>query len=133
MITQTETENIATVKRGFEAFAARDMAALSDIFDRHVRWHAEKTGVLAGEYDGRDALFASFAQLGKETDGTFTSKPIAFAATGDEVYVNATVTGKRKGRSVEQDEVLVFTLKDGRVGKVRLFLRNHAAAELFWS
>jgi ketosteroid isomerase-like protein len=133
MMTQTETENIARVKRGFEAFAAGDMATLTDLFEPHVHWHAEKTGVLEGEYKGRDALFGSFAQLGQETGGTFSAKPRTFAAAGDEVFVNIVASGKRKGRDLEQDEVLIFTLKDGHVHKVRLFVRDHAGAERFWS
>jgi ketosteroid isomerase-like protein len=133
MMTQTETENITRVKRGFEAFAAGDMATLTDLFEPNVHWHAEKTGVLEGDYKGRDALFASFAQLGHETGGTFSAKPLAFAATGDQVFVNVMASGKRKGRELEQDEVLIFTLRDGHVHEVRLFVRDHAGAERFWS
>ncbi len=133
MMTQTETENIALIKRGFDAFAAGDMTALAELFDPGVQWHAERVGVLTGEYDGRDALFASFAQLGQETDGTFKSKPVAFAATGDDVFVNASASGKRKGRTLEQDEALIFSVKDGRVRAVRLFTRDYKAAEAFWS
>jgi hypothetical protein len=133
MMTHTESENIASVKRGFEAFRAGDMATLTELFEPNVHWLAEKTGVLQGEYKGRDALFASFAQLGQETGGTFSAKPLAFAATGDQVYVNVLASGKRKGHELAQDEVLIFTLRGGHVHEVRLFVRDHAAAERFWS
>ncbi|MEO6834664.1 MAG: nuclear transport factor 2 family protein [Candidatus Tumulicola sp.] len=132
-MTQTETENIALVKRGFEAFSAHDMTTLAELFDSTVRWLGPSTGILTGDYKGRDAVFASFAQLGQETDGTFRATPLSFAATGDDVFVNNSATGKRKGHDLEQEEVLIFTLKDGRVTKVRIFMRDQAAAELFWS
>ena len=133
MTTQTESTNVELVKRGFAAFAAADMATLADIFDPNVRWNSPRTGILEGNYAGWHAVSGFFAQLAAETDGTFTSRPLTFAASGDEVFVNASAAGKRKGRSLEQDEVLIFTLKDGRAQKVRTFLGDHAAAERFWA
>ena|SRR5665213_2596694 len=133
MTTQTESTNVELVKRGFAAFAAADMATLAGIFDPNVQWISSRTGMLDGNYDGWHALSGFFAQLATETDGTFASRPLTFAGSGDDVFVNASAAGKRKGRSLEQDEVLIFTLKDGRVQKVRAFLGDHAAAERFWA
>ncbi|HEY1654935.1 MAG TPA: nuclear transport factor 2 family protein [Candidatus Tumulicola sp.] len=132
-MTQTETDNVALVKRGFDAFNTHDMATLAELFDADVRWLAPETGIFSGDYKGRDELFNWFARLGQETEGTFRATPLSFAAAGDDVFVNDTVTGKRKGRELEQDEVLIFTLKGGRAIKVRLFMHDQAAAALFWS
>jgi ketosteroid isomerase-like protein len=46
--THAETDNIDRVKKGFEAFAASDMATLSELFDADARWLSEPTGILAG-------------------------------------------------------------------------------------
>ena len=96
--THAEIDNIDRVKKGFEAFAASDMATLSALFDADARWRSEPTGILAGNYDGRDAIFAMFAQVGQETAGTFRSIPSTMAASGDKVFVQCDVTGDRKGR-----------------------------------
>ena len=131
--THAEIDNIDRVKRGFEAFATSDMATLSELFDADARWRGEPTGVLMGNYDGRDAIFAMFAQVGQETAGTFRSIPSTIAASGDEVFVQCDVTGDRKGRKLKAAEVLVFTLGAGRVREVRLYQAEPAQVAAFWA
>ncbi len=131
--THAEIDNIDRVKKGFEAFAASDMATPNDIFDADARWRSEPTGILAGNYDGRHAIFAMFAQVGQETAGTFRSIPSTMAASGDKVFVQCDVTGDRKGRKLKADEVLIFRLADGRVREVRLYQAEAAQSAVFWA
>lgn len=132
-ITQVEQDNITLVRRGFEAFAAHDMATLAELFDADATWHAAPAGVLAGTYTGRDAVFAMFGQVGTETDGSFHAIPSAFAAAGDTVFVRTIASGTRKGRTLESREVLIFTLRDGKVRDVEFFVHDHLANAAFWS
>jgi hypothetical protein len=131
--THAEIDNIDRVKKGFEAFAASDMATLSELFDADARWRSEPTGILAGNYEGRDAIFAMFAQVGQETAGTFRSIPSTMAASGDKVFVQCDVTGDRKGRKLKAGEVLIFTLGGGRVREVRLYQEEPAQSAAFWA
>jgi ketosteroid isomerase-like protein len=96
-------------------------------------WRGGPTGILAGNYGGRDAIFAMFAQVGQETAGTFCSIPTTMAASGDMVFVQCDVTGDRKGRKLKSDEVLVFTLAAGRVREVRLYHRDAVQSAAFWA
>lgn len=130
--TQVEQDNIAAVRRGFEAFGARDMSTLTKLFDAGANWHAVPTGILGGDRRGRDDIFSMFALLGAETQGTFRVVPREFAATADNVYVHATATGSRKGRSIESDEVLIFSMSEGVVHDVRLYLHDQPANAAFW-
>jgi ketosteroid isomerase-like protein len=131
--TQAEIDNIDRVKKGFEAFAASDMATLSELFDADARWRSEPTGILAGNYNGCDAIFAMFAQVGQETAGTFHSVPSTMAASGDKVFVQCDVTGDRKGRKLKAGEVLIFTLAAGRVREVGLYQAEPAQSAAFWA
>ena len=131
--THVETDNIDRVRKGFEAFAASDVTTLSELFDSNAKWYGEPTGILTGDYDGRDAIFAMFAQVGQETSGTFRSIPSTMAASGDKVFVQCEVTGDRKGRKLHAGEVLVFTLADGRVREVRLYQADPAQGASFWA
>ncbi|HEV7180578.1 MAG TPA: nuclear transport factor 2 family protein [Candidatus Baltobacteraceae bacterium] len=130
---QVEQSNIELVRRGFAAFAAADMAALTDLFDASASWHSSPLGVMTGHYHDRNAIFASFAQLQTETAGTFRSKPTAMAASGDKVFVQAEVTGERNGRKLQSDEVFVFTMADGRVRDVQLYHGDHPGSAAFWA
>ena len=122
MITaQTEQENIAKVRRGFEAFSAGDTKTLSDLFSPNVTWRQTPAGVLAGQYVGRDNLMEYFQWFVQETQGTFKVVPATFAASGDKVFVEQRISGTRKGKQFENDNVQRFTLSDGKVVEVVIY------------
>ncbi len=131
--TQVEQDNATQVRRGFNAFSTGDMASLTELFAPDATWHGPTTGVIAGDYMGRDNIFKMFGQLGEETSGTFRVSPGTFAAAGDRVFVQVMATGRRNGKSLESDEVIVFTLTDGKVTKVRFYLSDFRANLDFWS
>jgi ketosteroid isomerase-like protein len=131
--TDVEQENIALVRRGFEAFGAQDMAALTQLFAEDATWRSAPTGVLGGDRIGRNDIFTMFGILGQETRGEFKVVPETFAASGDQVFVRATATGTRNGKTLTSDELLVFTLADGQVRNVQFFMHDYAANADFWA
>jgi ketosteroid isomerase-like protein len=131
--TQAEQDSIALVRRGFEAFAAGDLQTLADLFDADARWHVVPLGLFAGDYRGRDQILGWFGQLQQETKGTFRSTPTAFAATGDRVFAQTTATAQRNGKTLEEQDVLVFSIADGRVASVHHYLLDYPSAAEFWS
>jgi ketosteroid isomerase-like protein len=131
--TQVEQDNATQVRRGFNAFSIGDMAALTELFTPDATWHGPATGVITGDYVGREDIFKMFGQLGEETLGTFRASPGAFAAAGDDVFVQVLATGRRNGKSLESDEVMIFTLNDGKVTRVRFYLSGFQANLDFWS
>jgi ketosteroid isomerase-like protein len=131
--TQVEQDNATQVRRGFNAFSIGDMAYLAELFTPDATWHGPATGVLAGHYVGREDIFKMFGQLGEETSGTFRAAPGAFAAALDHVFVQVLATARRNGKSLESDQVMIFTLTDGRVTRVRFYLADFQANLDFWS
>ncbi len=128
-----QENNVAQIRKGYEAFAAGDMASLTESFHPDAVWNISPAGVITGNYRGRDAIFAFFAQTLQETNGTFRVVPGAFAATGDQVFVQQRTSGERNGRSLQSGAVVVFTVDGGRVREVREYIADHPAAEAFWS
>lgn len=118
--THLEQENIVLVRRGFEAFARVDTAALDELFPAKATWHLQPCGIIAGNYKGKDENFAFFALLGKETDGTFRIVPPAMAAEKNRVLVGCTHGATRHGHSIELRNVLVFAMSDGHVRNVEV-------------
>ena len=133
MHTTLEQTNIDSVRRGYEAFSTGDGATLTDLFAPNAQWIGPRTGVLTGTYRDRNEIFGMFQQLGEETQGTFRAVPTAYAATGDTVFVRTTAQGQRKGKTLDADEILVFTLADGKVTKITLFLSEFESNVAFWS
>jgi uncharacterized protein len=130
--TSVEQENIGAVRRGFEAFTNHDMTTLGELFHPEAKWRSAATGVLGSDHAGQNAIFAMFGQIGSETQGTFTVRPISYAAAGDRVFVLATASGQRNGKSLNVNEVLIFTLAEGKVRDVQLFSHDYPAAAAFW-
>ena len=60
-------ENVAIMRRAYEAFNTGDIDTLIEIFDESVVWHLPGRSSMANDYQGRDATLAYFGQLGQET------------------------------------------------------------------
>ena len=130
---QVGQDNIALVRRGYEAFAAGDMAALTELFHADAVWQAAPTGIFSGNYRGRDAIFAFFGRTQQEAAETFRATPVAMAASGERVFVLQENKGERKGRTLDASSVVVFTLVGGRVREVHEYFGDHQAEAAFWS
>jgi ketosteroid isomerase-like protein len=129
----TETQNIAVVRRGYEAFAKGDIETLKTIFSADANWHAQAAGVLPGNYRGAQAILGFFGQLAHETDGTMRVEPLTTAASGDHVFILQRVTGSRKSKTLDIKAVLVFTVAKGVVTEVNDFPGDYPAFAHFWS
>ena len=129
----TETQNIAVVRRGYEAFAKGDVETLKSLFAESANWHAPGAGVLPGNYRGAQAILAFFGQIAHETEGTMRVEPLTMAASGDSVFVFEHITGTRKGKTLDTQAVLFFTLANGVVTEVKEFPADYPAYSHFWS
>ena len=63
-------KNAETVRRDYEAFNAADMKTLTELFDENAVWHSPGRGPLAGDHQGREAVFAQFGRYVGKTGGT---------------------------------------------------------------
>ncbi len=124
--------NADLVRKGFEAFDAGDMAALDAIMADDMVWHASGTGVVSGDFVGKQAVFESFALIPQETDA-FSQEIHAIVADDEHTValVNATLT--RRGKTASIAQVFVFHLEDGKAKEVWVTPFDQAAADAFWS
>jgi uncharacterized protein len=127
-------ENAEIVQRGYQAFNAGDMETLTEVFDENASWHAPGRGPLAGDYNGRDAVFGYFGQLGGQTGGTFraTLEYLAESDDGRVIGVHRN-SAERDGKRLDVGVCLVFELKEGRVVDGREHFFDLYASDEFWS
>src|ERR1700677_1592868 len=128
-----ETQNIAVVRRGYEAFGKGDIETLKALFTADANWHAPRAGVLPGNYLGAPAILGYFGQLAQETEGSIRVEPLTMAASGDHVFVLNRVTGTRKGKTLDAQGVLLFTVASGVVTEVIDFQADYPAFSHFWT
>jgi uncharacterized protein len=129
----TESQNIAVVRRGYDAFAKGDIETLKTLFAPNATWRATATGVLQGNYRGAQAILEFFGKIAQESNGTTRVEPQTMAASGDHVFALQRVTGKRKGKTQDTQSVLLFKLDKSVVNEVTEFQFDHPAVAQFWS
>jgi len=126
-------ENAAIVERIFDAFARKEGLALRGLFAEDAVWSVPGRGVMAGTYEGREAIFRFLARLTKETDGTYASELIDVLASDDRAAALYRARGARQGRTLELDQVLLFDVDDGLVRRVLALPSDPDAFEAFWA
>ena len=126
-------ENEAIVRRIFDAFARKEGLALRGLFADDAVWSVPGNGVMAGRYEGREAIFRFLARLPKETDGTYGSELVDVLASNDRAAALYRALGTRHGRTLELDQVLLFRIEDGLVRGVLALPSDPDAFEAFWA
>jgi ketosteroid isomerase-like protein len=127
-------ENLAIVRRGYEAFNKGDLDTLAELFDESAVWHLPGRSSMANDYQGREAAFAYFARLGQESGGTFQAElQHLLADDGDRVVGIQRNTAERDGKRLDVGDCIVFQLKDGRITDGRDHIYDLHAWDEFWS
>jgi ketosteroid isomerase-like protein len=136
MTTRTAAdEDLGTVRSVFDAFASRDLAALSTLFHDDAIWYHRNGDRLGGRHRGSDGIAAYLAEAAQLTAGTLRPVPQSFmAGTAGRVCVLVRVSGTRPdGRSFDDPQVALFTVEDGRVRSVEQYVGDPAAVTAFWA
>ena len=126
-------ENGAVVRKIFDAFARKEGLALRGLIAEDAVWSVPGSGVMAGTYAGREAIFRFLAKLPKETDGTYSSELIDVLASDDRAAALYRARGARYGRTLELDQVLLFRFERGFVQGVLALPSDPDAFEAFWA
>lgn len=126
-------ESEAVVRRIFAAFAEKQGMALRGLFAEDAVWRVPGRSTMAGEYRGRERIFRFLARLPKETDGTYGSELVDVLASDDRAAALYRARGTRRGRTLELDQVLLFTIRDGLVAEVLALPSDPDVFEEFWA
>jgi ketosteroid isomerase-like protein len=126
-------DDVEVIRRGFAAFSAGDMPTLRELFTEDAVWHVPGSGSLAGPKRGRDQILAFFGELMSRSDGTL-SLTLDDVVGGDSHTVSINQNRANRGdQSLQQEAVIVFVLRDGRVSEARQFFDDTARNDAFWN
>jgi ketosteroid isomerase-like protein len=129
----TEHPNVELTRRGYEAFAKGDLAALSGLLADEVIWHVSGAGPLDGTYHGQNEVFGFFARLAEETGGTFRLDVHDVLANDEHSVALCTLSASRGGKSIEVPVANVTHVRDGRVTEFWSATADPQAAITFWA
>ena len=113
-------DNAELVRRGYEAFQRGDLAAFDEILADDCVWHVPGRGPLAGDKKGRQAVVEYFGQIGVLSEGTAKVNLHDLVANDEHVVGLHSVSAQRGGKTLEDNEALVFHVRDGRVSEAWL-------------
>ena len=106
------------IRRGYDAFSRGDMDTLRELFDPDIVWHAPGHSQLAGDHQGVDAVLSYFARTMELTGGNFRVEVHGVVANDEHAVGLNSVHAERAGRTLEDNNTLVFHVRDGKVTEV---------------
>ena len=125
--------NLANVRRVFSAFRGGDVRALYEVIAADAVWQVAGTVPVSQTYRGRSEIFELFRQTRRLTDGTYRSD-LRWALAGDDHAVAVyRASGRRLGRTLDIDQVLLVTLEGGCWQTIVAVPTDPAAFEAFWA
>ena len=138
MTTDTTTQTAAdidAVRAGFETLALGDLAAFTDGFLPDAAWNHRNEDRFAGIHAGSDKIVEFILESVQLSGGTLRPAPTAFMADGQgRVAVLVHLTAARPdGRTLDDQQILLFSLRDGKVRAVDQFVGQPDAVRAFWA
>ncbi|NMH67135.1 nuclear transport factor 2 family protein [Shewanella salipaludis] len=127
-------KNADRVWRGYQAFNSGDMDTLAELIHENATWHTPGRSSFAGDYRGREAIFALFGRYKNETDGSFKAKLLhLFTSDDGRVVGEHRNIAQRNGKRLEVDCCIVFKFKDGWVMDAKEYVDDLYALDEFWA
>ena len=115
------------------AVARGDLEAARSVFQPDVRYRVPGRSLLAGDYEGPDAVIGYFARLMELTGGTYRISRMTWFAAGDEVALATRNHATRNGQTLDWDEVILFTFEDGRKKRIDLLSGDQYGMDALFS
>jgi uncharacterized protein len=119
--------------RTYEAFTAGDLEVLAELFADDVVWHTPGRNQLSGDYQGRDATFASFAREFELSGGTYAVQLHDVLADDYHTVALLRCTAEHDGKTLDMNYVLVFHISGGKITEAWELWSDQGVLDEFWS
>ena len=112
-------ENVELVRRGFEAFNARDVEGLVAACHSDAEWMPFRAQLEGIAYRGHDGIRRFVADMDEDWNA-FRIDPVEFHDRGARVVVIGRVIAAGRGIGVEVNSLagFVFDVRDGRIARL---------------
>ena len=109
----SEQDNKDVIKRGYEAFAAGDIEAVTNLFDDDIEWVQPGDSTVSGTFHGKTEVME---HLGRLAEKGLTVKLNQLIAEGDTVVAISEVTaGGETGEDAD-----IFTVRNGKTVRAQM-------------
>lgn len=125
--------NADLMRKGYEAFGKGDMEVVNALFDDGITFHLGGKNQLTGDYKGKDAVFDFFSKLITITEGSFQQEIHDVLANDEHAIVMTRATARRGEKVLEDRNVDVWHVKNGKAMECWFFPEDQYAADAFYA
>jgi ketosteroid isomerase-like protein len=125
--------NEELARRSLEAFSTGDMEAFAGLLDEDAVFHFPGRGPLAGDHQGKGQVLATLAKQGELSGGTFRVELHDVLANDEHAVLLIRARAERGGETWNDNAVLVFHTKNGKVSEAWLHPGDQYAGDEFFS
>jgi ketosteroid isomerase-like protein len=125
--------NVELLRKGYQAYSGGDMETLNELFADDVEWHVAGRSQLAGNYHGKDEVFALFGKIVELSGGTARFEVHDVLANDEHGVALVTGSASREGRDFTGKDVHTFHIRDGKVVEFWDSPLDQYAIDEFWS
>ncbi len=120
------------LRETYAAMARGDGRALHDVLTPGTVWVIPPGSKLSGRYTGPDEIFGFWKRVAQQTGGGLSLEVEDVLANDRRGVALVVVRGERQGRRLEERQVAVFELADGKILQGTFIYEDPAAYEAFW-
>ena len=120
-------ENVEIARKAIEAWNARDMDGLRDLYDPDAVYRTPSDW-LGGPWIGRDAVMEQFREL-RDVYQDDSFGPPELLDAGDHVVVQIPFLTETRGLPLSTDVAWVYTMRDGLIVSLEFFHSREEALE----
>jgi uncharacterized protein len=127
--------NEVMIREAFEVFGRGDLDTMQkQYWTEDIRFHILGRGPLAGDTDGQAESLAWFGRLAEASGGTYRAAELHDVLANDERAVALyTARAERHGRAYEDETVLVFRIRDGKIAEQWTYVADQYGTDEFFS
>jgi ketosteroid isomerase-like protein len=125
--------NADNVRRVFSAFLGGAPRALFQVIAEDAVWQVDGNVPVAQTYRGREEIFELFRATRRLTNGTYRSELRWCLADDEHAVAVYRASGAREGRTLDIDQVLLITLREGLWQEIVAVPTDPGAFEAFWA
>jgi uncharacterized protein len=129
-----EHPNALRLRAFYDALSTGDAEALLNTLSPDVRFHVPGDGMLAGEYEGIEAVATLGLRAAAETNGTFKFQLLDVIANDTYAVGRHLWTAERRGRRIEMNNINAYRFDvEGKIVERWEFIEDQRTHDDFWA
>jgi uncharacterized protein len=122
----------SVVRRAYQEFKCGDLDLLGVVMAHDVVWHEPGRSVLAGDYNGPEAVLGFRGQLKDLSGGTFTIEVLEVLSEPERAVVFQRETATRDGKALDVIAAVDFEIHHGKITEVTVYQADTYQFDEFW-